>query len=107
MIESLRMVKDGDELMNIQKACQIADDAIQSAALHLEAGVSEKQVAWNLESLLRQQGSDSLPFEIIVASGPNAALPHAQPSDRIINEGEHHHRFCSLWWILQRCDSAP
>ena len=88
MAESLRMVKDDGELMAIQKACQIADDAIQGLALRLEAGVSEKQVAWNLESLLRQQGSDTLPFEIIVASGPNAALPHAQPSDRLIGEGE-------------------
>jgi Xaa-Pro aminopeptidase len=35
-----------------------------------------------------QHGSDPLPFEIIVASGPNAALPHAQPSDRLISEGE-------------------
>jgi Xaa-Pro aminopeptidase len=88
MVESLRIVKDKSELMAIEKACKIADDAIQCLALHLEAGVSEKQVAWNLESLLRQQGSETLPFEIIVASGPNAALPHAQPSDRLICEGE-------------------
>ena len=88
MVESLRMVKDKAELAAIEKAGKTADDAIQILALHLEAGVSEKQVAWNLESLLRQQGSDTLPFEIIVASGPNAALPHAQPSDRLIGEGE-------------------
>ena len=88
MVESLRMVKDEDEIAAIEKACKIADDAIQGLAAHLEAGVSEKQVAWDLESLLRQQGSEALPFEIIVASGPNAALPHAQPSERLISEGE-------------------
>jgi Xaa-Pro aminopeptidase len=88
MVESLRMVKSEDELITIQKACKIADDAIQNAAIQLKAGVSEKQVAWNLESMLRQHGSDTLPFEIIVASGPNAALPHAQPSDRLLNDGE-------------------
>ena len=87
-VESLRMVKDEDELMAIQKACKIADDAIQSLALRLEAGLSEKQIAWNLETLLRLYGSETLPFEIIVASGPNAALPHAQPSGRTISEGE-------------------
>ena len=88
MVESLRMLKDGDELIAIQTACKIADEAIRDLALRLEAGMSEKQVAWKLESLLRQRGSDTLPFEIIVASGPNAALPHAQPSERLICEGE-------------------
>ncbi len=88
MVESLRMVKEDGELIAIQKACKIADEAIQAIAVHLEAGASEKQVAWDLESMLRRHGSDTLPFEIIVASGPNAALPHAQPSDRTIGEGE-------------------
>ena len=88
MVESLRVVKNGFELAAIQKACKIADDAIQGIALHLTAGIPEKQVAWILESMLRQDGSDTLPFEIIVASGPNAALPHAQPSGRLICEGE-------------------
>ena len=50
--------------------------------------MTEKQVAWELEKALRESGSESLPFDIIVGSGPNAALPHAKPSDRIINEGE-------------------
>lgn len=88
MVESLRMVKDEVELTAIEKACKIADDAIQNIAVHLKAGASEKQVAWTLECLLRQHGSDILPFEVIVASGPNAAMPHAQPSDRLLNEGE-------------------
>jgi len=88
MVEDLRMLKDKAELAAIEKACDIADDAIGALAGHLQAGVSEKQVAWELESLLRQKGSDTLPFEIIVASGPNAALPHAQPSGRLICEGE-------------------
>ncbi|MFA7218332.1 MAG: M24 family metallopeptidase, partial [Dehalococcoidales bacterium] len=45
-------------------------------------------VAWELEKSLREAGSQSIPFEIIVGSGPNAALPHAQPSVRMIQEGE-------------------
>jgi Xaa-Pro aminopeptidase len=88
MVESLRAVKDGTELSAVEKACRIADEAIRGLAARLEAGATEKQVAWDLESLLRQQGSETLPFEIIVASGPNAALPHAQPSDREISQGE-------------------
>jgi len=45
-------------------------------------------VAWELEKSLRENGSQSLPFEIIVASGPQAALPHARPTNRVINDGE-------------------
>lgn len=88
MVESLRLVKDEGELAAIQKACSIADEAIRATGARLQAGVSEKQVAWELETMLREGGSGTLPFEIIVASGPNAALPHAQPSDRLIGEGE-------------------
>jgi Xaa-Pro aminopeptidase len=54
----------------------------------MKAGITEKQVAWELEKSLRENGSQSLPFDIIVASGPRAALPHAKPSDRIIKDGE-------------------
>ena len=88
MVESLRAVKDAAELDAVEKACRTADDAISKLASRLKAGATEKQVAWELESLLRQKGSETLPFEIIVASGSNAALPHAQPSDRAIGAGE-------------------
>ena len=50
--------------------------------------MGEKEVAWEIEKFLREKGSDSLPFEVIVASGPNSALPHAKPSPRAIRSGE-------------------
>ncbi|GAI45296.1 unnamed protein product [marine sediment metagenome] len=45
-------------------------------------------MAWEIERFLRENGSETIPFEIIVASGPNSALPHAKPSSRVINSGE-------------------
>jgi Xaa-Pro aminopeptidase len=50
--------------------------------------MTEKQAAWEIEKSLRENGSQAVPFDIIVASGPNAALPHAKPSDRPIKSGE-------------------
>ena len=88
IIESLRVIKDEAEIDSIIKACAMADEAINYASQHLHYGITEKQFAWEVESFIRQNGSQTLPFEIIVASGPNAALPHAQPTDRLICEGE-------------------
>ena len=88
IIESLRVYKDDTELGYITKACGIADMAVTYIKGHLRAGITERQFAWELESFMRQNGSETMPFEIIVASGPNAALPHARPGDRNIAEGE-------------------
>jgi len=88
MIESLRAAKDTEEIKLIEKAVVLADAAVERADALLRPGITEKQLAWELEKFLKENGSESLPFEIIVASGPNSALPHARPGERIINEGE-------------------
>jgi Xaa-Pro aminopeptidase len=45
-------------------------------------------LAWEIEKYMRENGSQTVPFEVIVAAGPNAALPHARPSDYVIRSGE-------------------
>jgi Xaa-Pro aminopeptidase len=50
--------------------------------------MTEKEVSWEIESFLKENGSESLPFDLIVASGPRSALPHAQPTERPIQKGE-------------------
>jgi len=54
----------------------------------LRAGMTENQLAWEIEKYMRENGSQTVPFEIIVAAGPNSALPHAKPSDYVIKPGE-------------------
>jgi Xaa-Pro aminopeptidase len=88
LVESLRAIKDPGEIEFIRKSAAITDAAFERVEGSMKAGMTEKQVAWELEKSLRENGSQSLPFDIIVASGPRAALPHAKPSDRVINEGE-------------------
>jgi len=88
LVESLRAVKEAEEIDLITQAAQIADRALESIGPRLQPGATEKEVAWELEKSIRNLGSESIPFDIIVASGPNAALPHARPTERVINRGE-------------------
>ncbi len=88
IVESLRAIKDGDEITAIERAAGIADAAFERVSGDLRVGATEKAVAWELEKALRDLGSETIPFEIIVAAGTNAALPHHQPSDHAIREGE-------------------
>ncbi len=88
LVELPRMIKDASEIGFIKQAAAIGDIAMDYINNNLKAGVTEIEVALELEQLLRRSGSQPLPFDVIVASGPNAALPHAMPSKRIIKEGE-------------------
>jgi Xaa-Pro aminopeptidase len=88
VVESLRAVKGPEEIEFIARAAEIADAAMEYIKDKIQAGMTEKEVAWEIEKFMREKGSDSLPFDVIVASGKNSALPHAQPSTKTINEGE-------------------
>jgi Xaa-Pro aminopeptidase len=88
VVEKLRAIKEPEEIACIRKATEISDRAFEYVTERLKVGTSEKEIAWELEKYMREAGSQSLPFEIIVGAGPNGALPHAQPSDRPISAGE-------------------
>lgn len=87
-VEELRSIKEPEEITLIRQAIRIAEAALAHIAKTLKPGMTELAVAWEIEKFMRENSSQSLPFEVIVASGPNAALPHAKPSARVINEGE-------------------
>ncbi|HEV2590937.1 MAG TPA: Xaa-Pro peptidase family protein [Gaiellaceae bacterium] len=88
VVEGLRAVKSEDEVAKIKRAAQIADRAFEALTAETFVGRSEREVAWRLRELLHAHGSDALSFESIVASGPNGALPHGRPTDKIIAPGE-------------------
>ncbi|MBA7689957.1 Aminopeptidase YpdF [subsurface metagenome] len=88
LVESLRAIKEPEEIELIAKAAEITDNAFEYIKDMVHIGMSEKEVAWALEKFLHENGSETLPFDIMVASGPNSALPHAKPSPRTIHSGE-------------------
>jgi Xaa-Pro aminopeptidase len=88
MVEGLRALKEPEEIELISRAAAIADAAMGHIQKKLRAGMTELEVAWEIEKFMREAGSQPVPFEVIVGSGPNAALPHALPTARAIAEAE-------------------
>lgn len=76
VVENLRVSKDPDEVAALKRAIAIADDALDELLVWLRPGVTEKDVAWRLEILMREAGAEGLSFPSIVAAGPNGAMPH-------------------------------
>ncbi|MCU1426938.1 MAG: Xaa-Pro aminopeptidase [Actinomycetia bacterium] len=87
-VEDLRRVKDAGEVDRIRAACAIADDAFMELAPSMGSGITERQFALALEFAMRERGASAMSFDPIIASGPNGAMPHARPSDRVIARSE-------------------
>ncbi len=88
MVEGLRRRKDAGEVARMTRAAAIADAALPEVLALLGRGASEQTVALALDSAMRRLGAEDRAFETIVASGPNAAKPHARPSGRRIARGD-------------------
>ena len=88
LVECLRAVKEEEELACLMRAAEMADNALEYIAREIRPGMSEKEAAWGIEKFLREKGSEAVSFDIIVASGPNGALPHARPTERCLSHGE-------------------
>jgi Xaa-Pro aminopeptidase len=88
VVERLRVVKDAEELEAIERAVAITDETFTHLCGYLRPGMTERSIAREIERYMLEKGADGLAFDSIVASGPNAALPHATPSDRQIQAGE-------------------
>lgn len=87
-VDKLRALKEPEELLLIERACEISDMAFEMVTPTIEPGETEEAVAWRLEKAMREAGAEALAFDTIVASGPNAALPHHRASARQVREGE-------------------
>ncbi len=87
-VEALRVIKEESELEIIDGAVQIADRAFEEVAAGLQPGDTERAIGWRLEKSMREQGAESMSFDIIVAAGPNAALPHHRPDDTPLERGQ-------------------
>jgi Xaa-Pro aminopeptidase len=87
-VEFLRQVKGKQELAHIARAARIADQAFQRIIKFIKPGLSEKAIAAQLDFTMKQLGASQPSFDTIVGSGPNGALPHAQPGERRVRRGD-------------------
>jgi Xaa-Pro aminopeptidase len=86
-IETLRAVKDADELEAIRAAARLADDALTEVLGRGLVGRTEREVALDLEFTMRRMGAQAASFPPIVAAGEHGALPHATPREVPIPAG--------------------
>jgi Xaa-Pro aminopeptidase len=88
LVESMRSVKDESEIALIKQACEISTNAFTEIMGSVRAGQTEKSIRNNLEQRMRDLGADDIAFASIVASGPNSAIPHHEPTDRVVISGD-------------------
>lgn len=84
----IRAIKDKEEIKNISYAANIADMGFSHMIDFIKEGMTEYEVAFELEMYMRKQGATSLSFESIIASGENGAMPHARPGKRKLISGD-------------------
>ncbi len=87
-LDALRMVKDGNEIASIKKAVEIADNAFSRIVSFIKPGMTEQEVALELEYYMRKLGAEKPAFDTIMASGRRGALPHGRASEKIIEIGD-------------------
>lgn len=87
-VEPIRQVKDPSEIERVAAACAVADRALASLLPSIRPGVTERELALDLEWRMRTGGAERLAFDVACLSGPEAALPHGSPGDRPVREGE-------------------
>lgn len=87
LVEDLRQVKYPEEIELIKKAQSIAEQAFNELLGKLRPDMTEKEAAFELDTLMRRYGSGPQGFDTIVGAGPNAALPHHFPDDTQLGDG--------------------
>ncbi len=88
LIESLRMVKDAQELDYIRQACRLTESALHTTLDAVRVGITERELARIFSSAAMDRGADGLAFDPIVAIGENAAIPHHKPGERALVRGD-------------------
>ncbi|MEX2457435.1 MAG: aminopeptidase P family protein [Actinomycetota bacterium] len=87
-VEQLRWIKDAEELALIRRAQAVTDEGFEKVAGKLVEGMTERDLAIELEFAMRQAGGDGLAFDTIAAFGENAAEPHHAPTTRQLRRGD-------------------
>lgn len=88
IINTIRSVKSKTEVEQIVKAQRIAEDAFEHILKFIKSGVTEKEIALELDFYMLRNGGEGLSFETIAVSGKNSSMPHGVPSNKKIENGD-------------------
>ena len=87
-VERLRALKDPEEVRLLDAAQEITDAAFEAILDRAVEGVTERRMAFELDTFVREQTADGLAFDTILGFGENAAEPHHHPTDRPLRRGD-------------------
>jgi Xaa-Pro aminopeptidase/Xaa-Pro dipeptidase len=87
-LTSIRIFKDAEEISCIRRAAELSGRVLEAALQTIRPGIRERDIALEIEFGAKRAGAERMAFETIVASGINAALPHARPSLKILEQGD-------------------
>lgn len=88
IVENIRAIKEKEEIELIKKAVKIAEKAFFKVKPYIKKGQKEKTLALMLEYEMKKQGTEILPFPVIVASGANSSMPHWRNSNKLLKKGD-------------------
>lgn len=87
-LNKIRIIKDEDEITQIRKAAEIADNTFKYICSILKPGITEWEISLEIESFMKKNGASGTSFESIVASGKRSSLPHGVASQKVIEDGD-------------------
>lgn len=88
IISDMRAIKDSSEIVKIKKAQEISEFAFNHILKKIRPGVTEVELAFDLELLMRKNGAEAIAFDLIVLSGENGSVPHGVPSCNTVKNGD-------------------
>ncbi len=98
LVEGLRKIKEDSEITLLKQAIKMTEEVYIKLKTFLKPGLTEKEVAWNIETQIRHELNAELSFPPIVASGYNAAIPHAVPTEKRLQANEPIIIDCGVRW---------
>ncbi len=98
LVEGLRKIKEDSEIILLKQAIKMTEEVYIKLKTFLNPGLTEKEVAWYIETQIRHELNAELSFPPIVASGYNAAIPHAVPTEKRLKTNEPIIIDCGLRW---------
>ena len=84
LLEKMREVKNQDEINNIKKACEITDKCFEHLQKFIKIGITEIEIANEIEDFFKKNGAENISFKPIVAVGENTSNPHWKPTKRAV-----------------------
>lgn len=88
ILQSIRMIKDDNEVENIRNAAKIVDKAFEHILNYIKPGITEREISYRIENFMKENGAYGNSFEPIIASGKRSALPHGIASHKVVEKGD-------------------